>query len=1020
MAGNSLESWRRSIGNFNSGSTKLYSCPSIKALLLITVKILFTQLKRLCLSKLTLILIRLVIELLLLSAGIEPNPGPSNDGKYTNQLRILHTNLNGYSESKVEELRELSTHYDIIALTETKLTHNNYVNTTIAGFTLLTRNRGSSTRGGGVAMYIRDSLTFKRHMELESEELELLWLEITSMNETCMMAVCYRPPSSPVEFWMYLDETMGKFEDSYNCSFLLMGDLNADPNSQFGRQLDNFCSAHSLTCHINEPTRISSVKRVIINPETGRPCINPLTGCEMTTYSSTSTILDQFITKETETAFSNFEVLPPLNRCDHCAIACNVNMKANRPRGFKNTSWRWSGADFISMRHYFLKINWTDLFDGKSLDQMVLAFNSKLLHCLKQYCPQATYVVRENNCEWYTGELRFLKRKCNRLFGIFKRTRSHSDYEKYKQAQKCYDANLTSTKNEYFKASASSIHQQRSSNPRKWWMLTKKLLGLNKTSLTPPLQNNHGEYVTNASMKANIFNEHFASFSQLPEACNALPIPDNSTNKFTTFVVTLQDVEDQLKNLKNTNSVGSDGIPSRVLKECASSLAPGLLLIIQQSFQDGFFPSQWKEANVTPIFKKGDRSSPTNYRPISLLSISSKIIERVAFRQMFNFIRDNNLLYKQQSGFIPGDSCSNQLVYLYDNIVKAMEYKKQVKFIFCDITKAFDRVWHTGLLHKLSNFGFHGLALRWLTHYLTNRKQRVVLENQTSDWSQIHAGVPQGSVLGPLLFLLYINDLPKGLSSGVSMFADDTCLYIDFNRDDYTQRQEMLQQDIKKIEDWSKQWLVTFNPKKTNALVVHSRQSVSLGLPTSILNNNISQSNSHKHLGLTIGQFGNWNDHINDICTRARRKANMLRPLKYKLNRQTLLVLANSFVRPTLEYGCVVWDNCTKTEKMQIDRTYEDVLRIVCGAPSGSCRKALYKDTNQLSLQTRRDRSKLIQMHQLVHRTCPMYMSDMVEVTSEAREGRQFDTNPLLHVVPVIIILLCQQPVVTGMPYLLT
>ncbi len=177
---------------------------------------------------------------------------------------------------------------------------------------------------------------------------------------------------------------------------------------------------------------------------------------------------------------------------------------------------------------------------------------------------------------------------------------------------------------------------------------------------------------------------------------------------------------------------------------------------------------------LPPIFKKSDPSNPQNYRPISLLSCIGKLMERCIHKHLYNFIADNKILTSFQSGFIKGDSTVNQLVYVYNDICKALDDGKEVRAVFCDISKAFDRVWHRGLLFKLSSIGVTGCLYQWFASYLSSRKQRVVYANASSEWSYINAGVPQGSILGPLLFLIYINDIVNEINSKIRLFADDT------------------------------------------------------------------------------------------------------------------------------------------------------------------------------------------------------------------------------------------------------
>ena len=203
-----------------------------------------------------------------------------------------------------------------------------------------------------------------------------------------------------------------------------------------------------------------------------------------------------------------------------------------------------------------------------------------------------------------------------------------------------------------------------------------------------------------------------------------------------------------------------------------------LTTIFNRSLHQGYFPARWKKTNVTPIYKKEDRSSPSNYRPISLLSCIGKTMERCVYKHLYNYISQNNLLTPLQSGFISGDSTTNQLLNIYHMFCEAVDNLREVRVVFCDISKAFDRVWHKGLLYKLPAIGCSKSLLRWFTSYLSGRRQRVVINGVISDWASIFAGVQQGLILGPLLFLIFINDIVNNIQSNIRLFADDTSLYI--------------------------------------------------------------------------------------------------------------------------------------------------------------------------------------------------------------------------------------------------
>ena len=239
-----------------------------------------------------------------------------------------------------------------------------------------------------------------------------------------------------------------------------------------------------------------------------------------------------------------------------------------------------------------------------------------------------------------------------------------------------------------------------------------------------------------------------------------------------------------------------------ILKICADCITSPLCKIINRSFSQGVFPSLWKFANVLPLFKKGDRQHKINYRPVSLLTSLSKICEKIVFFRLYNFLLDIKCLNPFQSGFRPGDSTVNQLIFITHKIYEALEQGKEVRMVFLDISKAFDKVWHRGLLHKLEQLGVRDPLLKWLKSYLTGRKQRVIIEGQASDWREVNAGVPQGYVLGPLLFLIYINDITTDLQSSSFFYADDTSLLDIF--DDPIQTATKLNDDLELINVWTK------------------------------------------------------------------------------------------------------------------------------------------------------------------------------------------------------------------------
>ena len=265
------------------------------------------------------------------------------------------------------------------------------------------------------------------------------------------------------------------------------------------------------------------------------------------------------------------------------------------------------------------------------------------------------------------------------------------------------------------------------------------------------------------------------------------------------------------------------------------------------------FPSEWKKGNIVPCYKKGDKQNLKNYRPISLLSVCGKIIERLIFNETFSFFLANNLLAPIQSGFKPGDSCINQLLSITHEIYSSFDGGFEVRSVILDISKAFDKVWHEGVIFKLQQNGISDDLLNISSDFLRNRKQRVTLNGQSSSWTNVNAGVSEGSILGPLLFLIYINDLPDGLSSNAKLFTDDTSLFSAVH--DINISTIELNSDLKKINDCAFQWKINFNPdpsKQAQETIFSRKLKKATHPPLIFNNNNVSQVSFQTHLGVIL------------------------------------------------------------------------------------------------------------------------------------------------------------------------
>ncbi|KAK3095343.1 hypothetical protein FSP39_013497 [Pinctada imbricata] len=426
--------------------------------------------------------------------------------------------------------------------------------------------------------------------------------------------------------------------------------------------------------------------------------------------------------------------------------------------------------------------------------------------------------------------------------------------------------------------------------------------------------------------KAEVLGEFFTSVFTMEDNHDYPPVKECEVNKpFSDTHFSVEDVNKLLKNLNITKSPGPDLVHPKILYELADVIDTPLCMIYNESYEIGLVPENWRIGQISALFKKGDRKLASNYRPVSLTSIIGKTMEKLIRNKITEHMNTNNLFSDRQYGFIGGRSTALQLLTVLDIWTDALDHQEQIDAIYMDFMKAFDKVPHGRLVQKLKSYGISDRMCIWIKSFLTNRKQRVHINGNYSKWHNVASGIPQGSVLGPLLFVCFINDLPDSVLSSVYLFADDTKLFRAVsNKND----QDTLQNDVDNLFDWSTTWLLKFHPDKCKVLKVENKRSRPSS--TSYQMNTydggritLESVDCEKDVGVSIDSNLSFMKHISTQVNKANQMVGIIRRSFTHLDYRTFCILFKSLVRPHLEYANCTW---SPYKKKDID-TIENVQR---------------------------------------------------------------------------------------------
>ena len=876
-------------------------------------------------------------------------------------LVIGHLNIQGL-RSKFDELQILlsSNNIDIFGITESKLSEIHPSECfAVDGFQIPFRNDRSKDKGGGILIYVRNSITCHRRNDLEDSCLEHVWLEIDQSNaKSFLLCILYRHPNEPVSWNDSFEANIEKvqLEDK---EILVLGDFNKDLTHNAGEWL-NYTSSLGLSQLITSPTRV---------------CNN------------SSTLIDHIYSDNAQNVI--WTTVPQLGLSDHYPIFCSRKInyfKKSRHFCIKYRSLKnFNEDEFLTD---LSAVNWNTLIESQDVNEVVSSFIDKFCSIIDKHVPMRQHrVKRAKQPDWLNAEILDAMKDRDK----FKARNDEVNYRLYRNKvstlincakKQCYENKINEGQND----------------PSTIWKLFKEFRSPSNDKSSVNSLSIDGQELSEPEIMSNEFNTFFTNIAaKLKE-----PIPPSNFEHISKFVndhvpepmyfnipyICEEKVRKMLSNLDISKSTGLDEIGPRFLKLSSNIIYPAICRILNASISQCVFPEKWKLAKVCPLFKAGCKQDVNNYRPISILPTLSKLLEKHVHNNFIAYLNHYNLIIQTQSGFRKNHSCETALVHIFDKWLKAVNDGFIVGVVMVDFKKAFDLVDHNVLLQKLALYKCSKRTLDWFKSYLLDRKQIVALNGAMSSDLVVKYGVPQGSILGPLLFLLFINDLPMSLSvetNTTDMYADDTTIHcIDHTLQNV---QRNLQLYLHNLETWCKSNGMILNTDKTKVLLIttpHKRARLTeSSLSLTFKKIPLKTSKGEKLLGLQIDENLKWDCHINKLRRKMSTNLWLLNRIKTFIPVNARILFYKAYIQPHLDFCNVVW-GCTSQKNIhKIFILQKRACKIIFGQDYVSVSDSLEK-MSSLSIFDKVILHKAKFMYKVSKGLVPSYISNMFEKEEKA------------------------------------
>lgn len=866
-------------------------------------------------------------------------------------MQITHVNVRSLTQNFIGfRDRVLDGNPDIVAVSETWLTGDltdEMVN--MNGYNLVRRDRSDGRRGGGVALYIRNSFSFQVVCDFAQHSSEQLWVKVQCNGKSFAIGVWYRAGGFPLD--LFFDE----FEDCLSsltpqCDTLVCaGDLNInclDINGSNTRKLNELLYSYNLKQVVSEPTRLNSLLDLfIISNEIDCRCI----------------------------------VLHTPEIADHDMVICQMSLPSTQKIKKIITFRDFNNFDQELFTEHLSQTPFNDIFHLHSINDKVQVFNDYLLLLFDIHAPLKTVKVNKPKVPWLTDTIKSMMVVRDKALASYRRTGGNNHFNFYKSMRNQVNRALKSEKKAYLQ---NQIGQSR--NSRNIWKKFKTIgvrFGADTPAIPPCLQD------------VNNINNHFVNNYQSHSQVDADLLHYFSNCKFDKSIsfdfqfVTQDEVYRELLTFES-NAVGVDKIPLKFLLHSCPNILPYITHIINYCLETSTFPDLWKISAITALPKCNNPSSLSDLRPISILCMLSKLTEKIMNNQLKLYFNSHNLLPTNQSGFRKDYSCNTALLHVTDDILRATDDGKLTVLVLLDFSKAFDRVSHELMLSILGYYGLSLRAVELLSSYLLNRKQCVRLGGESSDLVDTISGVPQGAIASPNLFSIYTSKLKEAFQYCNShYYADDTQVYLSFGIGDVDSACRQINEDLARLTELVEKYCLTLNAAKSKVLLFgrkSQRNEVKQRIKISVNGEVLELIEVARNLGLELDTDFHFQTHVNKCIKKAFINLKMIYQHKDYLSMQNRLTLCESLVLSHFNFADVIYGPCLSgAAQSRIQKMQNSCVRLICGIRKYDHISHKYSELGIMRMDERRFLHSCCVFHKIIREKTPPYLCNKIRYRTD-------------------------------------